>query len=115
MIDLKNLRARSWLLSHYMDAFNLHQLTMNTVLNHLDESQRLWPGLTEETAEPFKHAERRELLRFVNVDQIDPMFKRFEQIMRAGAAYEVGQLLARSPHRWNHRIVSILTERVRLP
>ena len=115
MIDLDDLKKRPWLLNNYADAFNLHALTISTVLDAIDQSQRIWPELTEETIEPFKAAERRELLRFVSVDQIGPMFKRFDLILRAGSAHEFGQLLARSPHRFNHRIVSILTERVRLP
>jgi hypothetical protein len=114
VIDLEDLKKRPWLLNNYADAFNLHQLTVNTVLDAIDQSQRTWPELTEETSQAFRAAERRELLRFVSVDQIGPMLKRFEQVLRAGSAHEFGQLLARSPHRFNHRIVSILSERCRL-
>lgn len=114
MIDLNDIRKRPWVLDEFANALGLHALTLSSIMNFLADAQLRWPGLSKKDLPAYREAERRVLLGWTPADRLEALFKKYEAVLKAGNATEFGQLLSRSPYRYDARIVSVLSERARI-
>jgi hypothetical protein len=118
MIDLDDIKSRPWTVSDLSNQLGLSALVASSVIEAIATAQLKWPDLKEENAavfEAFKLSERRELLKFMQPDRLQGLFKRFEAVLKAGRVTELGRMLSSSPHRYDATVVSVLSSNARIP
>jgi hypothetical protein len=114
MIDLDDIRQRPWVQVDWQNQLGLSSLVASSVIEAIANAQVTWPELTEADLDAYKASERRELLRWNPPDHLDGMFKRFEIALKAGNVTEFGRILQSSPHRYDWRVVSVLSSNARI-